>query len=136
MASAIIRWLEDSGASVCEARNFESLTGRGIRMEVEGITYWVGSQGLLEMFGAKIPEKSMTQILHWQENGQSVVYYGKGDELLAALAISDRIKPTSAAAVKELTAMGIEVHLLTGDGIKTAERSSSFFGYKSISRQK
>lgn len=122
LASAIIRWLEDSGASVCEARNFESLTGRGIRMEVEGITYWVGSQGLLEMFGAKIPEKSMTQILHWQENGQSVVYYGKGDELLAALAISDRIKPTSAAAVKELTAMGIEVHLLTGDGIKTAER--------------
>lgn len=122
LASAIIRWLEDSGASVCEARNFKSLTGRGIRMEVEGITYWVGSQGLLEMFGAKIPEKSMTQILHWQENGQSVVYYGKGDELLAALAISDRIKPTSAAAVKELTAMGIEVHLLTGDGIKTAER--------------
>lgn len=122
LASAIIRWLEDSGASVCEARNFKSLTGRGIRMEVEGITYWVGSQGLVEMFGAKIPEKSMTQILHWQENGQSVVFYGKGDELLAALAISDRIKPTSAAAVKELTAMGIEVHLLTGDGIKTAER--------------
>lgn len=118
LASAIIRWLEDSGASTCETEGFESLTGRGIRMEVEGITYWVGSQGLLEMFGAEIPEKTMEQILHWQEDGQSVVYYGKGNELLAALAISDRIKPTSAAAVRALTAMGIEVHLLTGDGIK------------------
>ncbi|WP_075559975.1 heavy metal translocating P-type ATPase [Parabacteroides timonensis] len=130
LASAIIRWLEDSGASTCEAEGFESLTGRGIRMEVEGITYWVGSQGLLEMFGAEIPEKTMEQILHWQEDGQSVVYYGKGNELLAALAISDRIKPTSAAAVKELTAMGIEVHLLTGDGIKTADRVAHSLGIK------
>ena len=76
LASAIIRWLEDSGASTCEAGNFESLTGRGIRLEVEGVTYWVGSQGLLELFGAKIPEKTLAQIADWQENGQSVVYYG------------------------------------------------------------
>ncbi|WP_195371788.1 MULTISPECIES: heavy metal translocating P-type ATPase [Parabacteroides] len=130
LASAIIRWLEDSGASTCETEGFESLTGRGIRMEVEGITYWVGSQGLLEMFGAEIPEKTMEQILHWQEDGQSVVYYGKGNELLAALAISDRIKPTSAAAVRALTAMGIEVHLLTGDGIKTADRVAHSLGIK------
>lgn len=130
LASAIIRWLEDSGASTCEAGNFESLTGRGIRLEVEGVTYWVGSQGLLELFGAQIPEKTSEQIAGWQENGQSVVYYGKGNELLAALAISDRIKPTSAAAVKELTGMGIEVHLLTGDGVKTAERVADTLGIK------
>jgi len=130
LASAIIRWLEDSGASTCEAGNFESLTGRGIRLEVEDVTYWVGSQGLLELFGAKIPEKTLAQIADWQENGQSVVYYGKGNELLAALAISDRIKPTSAAAVKELTGMGIEVHLLTGDGVKTAERVADTLGIK------
>lgn len=130
LASAIIRWLEKSGASTCETGNFESLTGRGIRMEVEGITYWVGSQGLLELFGAKIPEKTMRQIGNWQENGQSVVYYGKGNELLAALAISDRIKPTSAEAVKGLTGMGIEVHLLTGDGAKTAERVAQTLGIK------
>ena len=130
LASAIIRWLEDSGASTCEAGNFESLTGRGIRLEVEGVTYWVGSLGLLELFGAQIPEKTSEQIAGWQENGQSVVYYGKGNELLAALAISDRIKPTSAAAVKELTGMGIEVHLLTGDGVKTAERVADTLGIK------
>ena len=40
----------------------------------------------------------------------------------AVLAISDRIKPTSAEAVKELKKQGIEVHLLTGDGVRTAER--------------
>ena len=53
---------------------------------------------------------------------QSVVFYGQETRLLAVLAISDRIKPTSAEAVKELKKQGIEVHLLTGDGVRTAER--------------
>ena len=122
LASAILCWLEESGAKVCEAENFESLTGRGVRIQVEGVTYWVGSQGLLDIFQAGIPEKVRKQIGHWQEDGQSVVFYGQETRLLAVLAISDRIKPTSAEAVKELKKQGIEVHLLTGDGVRTAER--------------
>ena len=122
LASAILCWLEESGAKVCEAENFESLTGRGVRIQVEGVTYWVGSQELLDIFQAGIPEKVRKQIGQWQEDGQSVVFYGQETRLLAVLAISDRIKPTSAEAVKELKKQGIEVHLLTGDGVRTAER--------------
>lgn len=122
LASAILCWLEESGAKVCETENFESLTGRGVRIQVEGVTYWVGSQGLLDIFQAGIPEKVRKQIGQWQEDGQSVVFYGQETRLLAVLAISDRIKPTSAEAVKELKKQGIEVHLLTGDGVRTAER--------------
>ena len=122
LASAILCWLEESGAKVCEAENFESLTGRGVRIQVEGVTYWVGSQGLLDIFQAGIPEKVRKQIGQWQEDGQSVVFYGQETRLLAVLAISARIKPTSAEAVKELKKQGIEVHLLTGDGVRTAER--------------
>ena len=122
LASAILCWLEESGAKVCEAENFESLTGRGVRIQVEGVTYWGGSQGLLDIFQAGIPEKVRKQIGQWQEDGQSVVFYGQETRLLAVLAISDRIKPTSAEAVKELKKQGIEVHLLTGDGVRTAER--------------
>ncbi len=121
LASAILCWLEESGAKVCEAENFESLTGRGVRIQVEGVTYWVGSQGLLDIFQAGIPEKVRKQIGQWQEDGQSVVFYGQETRLLAVLAISNRIKPTSAEAVKELKKQGIEVHLLTGDGVRTAE---------------
>ena len=122
LASAILCWLEESGAKVCEAENFESLTGRGVRIQVEGVTYWVGSLGLLDIFQAGIPELVRKQNGQWQEDGQSVVFYGQETRLLAVLAISDRIKPTSAEAVKELKKQGIEVHLLTGDGVRTAER--------------
>lgn len=44
------------------------------------------------------------------------------------MAISDRIKPTSAEAVSQLKKLGIEVHLLTGDGIRTAEQVASVLG--------
>lgn len=128
LASAIVHWLDDSGASVCKVDNFESITGRGIRMQVEGVTYWVGSRGLLEIVGVVVPDKVKAIIQKWQEEGQSVAYYGKETCLLAVLSISDRIKPTSAAAVNELKKQGIEVHLLTGDGAKTAEQVAVTLG--------
>lgn len=125
LASAILSWLEGTEASDREAEHFESLTGRGIRMNVEGITYWVGNKSLMESFGATIPPGAAGEINRWHEDGKSVVYYGWETELLAALAISDRLKPTSAAAVEALKGLEIEVHLLTGDGIRAAETLAS-----------
>lgn len=125
LASAILSWLEGTEASDREAEHFESLTGRGIRMNVEGITYWVGNKSLMESFGATIPPGAAGEINRWHEDGKSVVYYGWETELMAALAISDRLKPTSAAAVEALKGLGIEVHLLTGDGIRAAETLAS-----------
>lgn len=130
LASAIVGWLENSGVSICEPQSFRSITGRGIHMTVDNITYWVGSHGLLQMFDAKIPDTAMKEIGDWQENGNSIVYYGEGDKLLAILAITDRINPTSAPAIRKLELMDIEVHLLTGDGMKTAERVAQKLGIK------
>ena len=50
-----------------------------------------------------------------------MVYEGKASLILATKAITDRIKQTAEEAVKQLKQAGIEVHLLTGDGAKTAE---------------
>lgn len=128
LASAILRWLDDSGAKRCEADHFESLTGQGVRVRVKGIDYWVGSHGLLEASQADIPEKVQAEIGRWQEEGQSIVFYGQEHRLLAVFAISDRIKPTSAAAVRELKKLGVDVHLLTGDGVRTAEHVAVALG--------
>lgn len=128
LASAIVRWLDDLKATTCEVEDFESITGQGIRMQVQGAIYWVGSRRLVDIFQANIPDQAAYQIQKWQEEGRSVVYYGKEACVLAILAIADRIKPTSAEAVSVLKKQGIEVHLLTGDGVQTAERVATSLG--------
>lgn len=45
LASAILSWLKGTEAAEIDADSFESVTGRGIQMQVHGVTYWVGSKG-------------------------------------------------------------------------------------------
>lgn len=75
----------------------------------------------METFKAMVPPEAGREIIRWEEDGKSIVYYGWESELLAVMAISDRLRPKSGEAVEALKEMGIEVHLLTGDGKRTAE---------------
>ncbi len=128
LATAIACWLEEKGSSLVDVQSFESLTGLGIRVQEGDTTYWVGSRNLSEMKGLTIP----SIVDSWQNEGKSVVYYGKEKELIAVLAVSDQIKPTSFEAVKQLKSAGIPVYLLTGDGEKAASSVASALGIENF----
>lgn len=130
LAASIVSWLKETEAAEIGMDDFESVTGRGIRARVNDVMYWVGSKGFLETFRAAIPIEAGREIARWEEAGKSIVYYGRESELLAAMAISDRLKPTSGKAVETLTKMGIEAHLLTGDGRRTAESVAAALGIR------
>ncbi len=128
LASAVIAWLDGTEAAEVDGGTFESLTGLGIRMEKQQTTWWIGSKRFMESLGATVPPEATAEIDRWHREGKSVVYYGRNADLLAVLAIADQLKPTSKAAVDALREKGIEVHLLTGDGNRTAETMASFLG--------
>jgi Cu2+-exporting ATPase len=132
LASAVIRWMEDSGASVIEPERFESITGQGVCMEEGNKTYWVGNKKMSDGFHTVIPDKAAKHIAHWEEAGYSIVYYGEESVLLAVLAITDRIRKTSPAAVENLKKQGVEVHLLTGDTQRSAEIVASALGIEHV----
>lgn len=130
LASAILSWMEGTEAAEIDSYKFDSVTGRGVQIETGGATYWVGSKGFLESFNAVIPSEAASKIKEWEEDGKSIVYYGKDSGLLGAMAISDRLKRTSGEAVEALKELGIEVHLLTGDGERTAQLVASILDIK------
>lgn len=122
LATAVVRALESESVQVmtAELSTFRSLTGRGLEVESGGATYWVGSRALAEERLSVLPAGTTEQAERWQEAGMSVIWYGRDGELVAVAAISDPVKRTSVEAVGTLKRMGIEVHMLTGDGRKTA----------------
>ncbi|WP_283391415.1 heavy metal translocating P-type ATPase [Millionella massiliensis] len=122
LATAVVRALESESVQVmtAELSTFRSLTGRGLEVESGGATYWVGSRALAEERLFALSAGVAEQAERWQEAGMSVIWYGRDGELVAVAAISDPVKRTSVEAVRTLKRMGIEVHMLTGDGRKTA----------------
>jgi Cu+-exporting ATPase len=100
--------------------DFSAITGSGITARVDGAEYILGSPRFLREGGAQVDES----IADLQAEGKTVVgvaiVSAGAPEVLGYLAIADRLRGTSAQAVKRLQSMGIEVVMLTGDNAATA----------------
>ena len=103
-----------------EARNFSALSGRGIEADIGGQRYVLGNHRLIEERGQCSAE--IEAVLHrHEEAGRTVSLLATASGVLALFAVADTIKPSSAAAIGELKAMGITPVMLTGDNQATAE---------------
>ena len=121
LALAIVEELKKDGNKPAIIDSFESRTGRGIVVTRGGKTYWAGSHRLLNDFGAKVSDLLKSMVEEYERSGKSLVYFGEESTLLAVIVISDKVKPTSIQAVKQMQAEGKYVVLLTGDGHLTAQ---------------
>ena len=121
LALAIVEALKKDGNKPAIIDSFESRTGRGIVVTRGGKTYWAGSHRLLNDFGAKVSDLLKSMVEEYERSGKSLVYFGEESTLLAVIVISDKVKPTSIQAVKQMQAEGKYVVLLTGDGHLTAQ---------------
>ena len=121
LALAIVEELKKDGNKPAIIDSFESRTGRCIVVTRGGKTYWAGSHRLLNDFGAKVSDLLKSMVEEYERSGKSLVYFGEESTLLAVIVISDKVKPTSIQAVKQMQAEGKYVVLLTGDGHLTAQ---------------
>jgi Cu+-exporting ATPase len=106
-------------ARAAEPMGFEALSGRGVFARVEGKAVLVGSLALLRERGIETREMD-EEAEKLASGGATPVAVAVGKRAAGLFGISDPIKPTSAEAVARLNALGISVHMLTGDGRATA----------------
>ncbi|MDR1950431.1 MAG: heavy metal translocating P-type ATPase [Spirochaetaceae bacterium] len=134
LGQAIVYGAEEQGLELFAAADFESLTGRGIRAEINELTALVGNRKLMEEQGLSLAElEAASDLLAGQGKTPMYVAFGnlasgglafdannKGFKPAGIIAVADVVKPGSKAAIESLHRMGIEVAMITGDNKKTA----------------
>ena len=120
LADAIVAEAEKTGYTALSVSDFNQIPGQGITGVIHGELVLAGNRRLMEAHN--IPgDPLMTQAEELASDGKTPLYFAKNSKLLGMIAVADVVKPTSAQAITELSGMGIEVVMLTGDNLRTAE---------------
>ncbi len=121
LARAIIDYAKEKNARIEAVGNFESVTGGGIKGNLNGQRIILGKQKFIEDQKIGIPEDLKSRSIQLQAKAQTVVWVALEARVIGMLGISDPVKKTTPQAIEALHKMGIKVVMLTGDNRKTAE---------------
>jgi P-type Cu2+ transporter len=130
LAASIIHHLVEERTKPVIMEGFESITGKGVRGYFLNDLYAVGNNSLTTDLGVRLDSTWESRVKDLQTQGKTVVYFSKNNVLIGIIAITDPVKPGSRAAVQALQNQGIEVYMLTGDDINTAETVASQVGLR------
>jgi Cu2+-exporting ATPase len=129
LAQAILR--RASNVQAPKATGFLNIEGMGAQADLDGKTVFLGNQQLMAAqkidLGALGPKST-----ELQGAGRTVVHVAHGGRLLGLIAIADAPRPTAAAAVKALRDRGVEVVMMTGDNLGTAQRIAAGLGIETV----
>ena len=129
LAQAILR--RAASAKPPKTMGFRNIEGMGAQAELDGKTVFLGNQALME--SNKIDLGALgARSKDLQGTGRTVVHVAHGGRLLGLIAIADAPRPTSAAAVKALRDRGVEVAMMTGDNLGTAQRIAAGLGIETV----
>jgi len=131
LARAIVAAARARG-ELAPARDFRSITGRGVIARVDGATVAVGGPALLRELGAAEPDAVTEQVHAWKRRGAAVLYVVRDDKVVGALALEDEIRPESRQAVDELHRLGKRVVMITGDARQVADAVAAVLGVDEV----
>jgi Cu2+-exporting ATPase len=132
LAEAVVKHLNGKFLNHIEVSN---ISGQGIEGYYEQKKYIIGNETLALSKGIAITEETKQTINHLSAEPSTVVLFCDETAVLAVIAIKDKIKSTSVAAIKELQDEGIEVYMLTGDNEQTARAVASETGIRHFKSQ-
>lgn len=123
LARAIIRKAKRQNIELNDVKNFKSITGEGIRGEINGKIFYVGKESLFG--GTDLP---LDRIMEFEERGKNVVLLGNEENIIGLIVLMDQIRDDALETVKFLKKNQLVTVMLTGDKEGTAHAVSSYLG--------
>ena len=131
LGQAIVAGARERELALPELSDFQSLTGFGIQVRVDQVTYYLGNRRLMQEQGLDL-DQADDQAAALAAGGKTPIYVANEYELLGLIAVADPLKETSPEAVRRLKAMGLQVIMLTGDNAKTAQALAAEAGIDQV----
>jgi Cu+-exporting ATPase len=115
VAAAILTAARDAGVAIPDAENFANLAGVGVRAEVSGHAVTVQRPPAGAAMSSWLDPALRAELDARRQAGDTVVVVTVDGEPAGLIALTDQLKPSSAAAVAALKALGLTPMLLSGD---------------------
>ena len=131
LAEAVVKYAQSQEVSLTEANNFTAVAGSGVQAVVSDRLVQIGTQRWMSELG--INTDTLQQYKDdWETAAKTVVLIAVDGDIQGVMGIADALKSSSAAAVKILQKLGLEVVMLTGDNRKTAEAIAQQVGIQRV----
>lgn len=127
LAAAITSYLNDK-SELLPALSVDTLPGKGLACNIEDKKYYVGNIDLIKEKGISLNSFVVEWLEANERKANTIVLFASHEKVLASIAISDTIKESSVQAVERMKALGLKVHMLTGDGEQSAKMIASKIG--------
>ena len=131
LAAAIIAGAESRGVRVEAAKQFESITGKGVFGVVDGRRVFLGNRALLDEIRVQGGEL-VAQAEELRGGGQTVMFVVVDGKAAGLIGVADPIKETTLDAIRELHATGLRIVMLTGDSATTANAVARELGIDDV----
>jgi P-type Cu+ transporter len=131
LAAAIVRGARKRDVELAEAREFDSVTGRGITAAVDGRAVLVGTRGLLADAGIETRTLE-AEAGRLEAEGKTAMLAAVDGRPAGAVAVADTLKEDSVEAIRALRRLGLEVAMISGDNRRTAETIARQVGVERV----
>ena len=131
LARAITSCGKERGFSAAEPSKFEVLRGSGIAATLDGERYVAGNLRLCGTY-CDIPEEMLAISEKLSDEGKTPLFFCCEQKPIGIIAVADKIKDESPAAVEQLKNMGLRTVMLTGDNRRTAEAVGRLAGVDEV----
>ncbi|MGY1637271.1 heavy metal translocating P-type ATPase [Geodermatophilus sp. SYSU D00742] len=111
---------------------FANVAGLGVQGVVEGAAVLVGRPRLLAERSVAVPEPLAAAQAAAEAQGRTAVLVAVDGAAAGLLVVADAVKPTSAAAIAQLRALGLHPVLLTGDNAAVARTVAAEVGIDEV----
>lgn len=117
-----------TATELLKVKDFEEVTGFGVKGHINDQMLYVGSQKLLDQLGLNLKESVQAQLQQQRAKGNVISFLTSEQEVLAYISIHDAVKPNAHQVIAQLIADGVEVVMATGDHEQNAKLVAAELG--------